>query len=347
MSHIEKPCPVCNFPILKDKSDLEIHYDKSRYECFRCGSYFIDDDMIHWSDSNDINIRQSANLSGWIRERQLFPDKIQKLNDLRFLNKDNFENLLRLQTPTVDEKATKLLNYLAKQYPTAGAKFPTIIENIYKIDHSLKNDTFTPEYNSQNGTENFTYPIMSIAWAQDLDELRYLLHDYLSTYKNYLFDDARKITPSGWAFINQNPESQTVFFATRFDPELKKFQKKWVESAISDAGYNPIRMDDHNHNNVIDDEMILKIKQSKFIVVDFNENNFGAYYEAGFARGLNKDVISICPESQLYKKQIHFDANHYLFIPYNMENGKSLKLKFYERILATVGEGNYFEKQKN
>ena len=65
---------------------------------------------------------------------------------------------------------------------------------------------------------------------------------------------------------------------------------------------------------------------------------------AGFARGLNKDVIGICPEKLLNNKEIHFDANHYLFIPYDMKDGEGLKKKLCERILATIGEGNYFEK---
>ena len=344
MSFIDKQCPVCNFPILKNKSDLELPNDKHRYECFRCGNYFIDDDMIHWFDSNDVSLRQRANLSGWIREKQTISTGNLKLKHLQFIKKDNFEELLSLPTPTVDEKSIKLMNYLAKKYPVAGRKFPNIIANIRKIDDAFKDNTFSPKYSGQKMSGNFTYHIMSIGWAQDVNELNFLLNDYLSTFKKYLVDDARKITPSGWSFINENPESQTVFFATKFDPELKKFQEEWVESAIKDAGYNPIRMDDHNHNNVIDDEMILKIKQSKFIVVDFSDNNSGAYYEAGFARGLNKDVIGICPEKLLNNKEIHFDANHYLFIPYDMKDGEGLKKKLCERILATIGEGNYFEK---
>lgn len=340
-------CLICNFPQLQDESDLQIGCDKKRFECYRCGRYLIDNDTIRWLLDNQISLRQRANLSGWIRERQLLLNETNDTSDLPFINSDNLKELLNLQTPTVDEKSIKLMNYLAKKYPIAGMKFPTIIDNIKKIDKTFENNTFSPEYNSQRNSNNFTYHIMSIGWAQDVDELNYLLYDYLSSYKKYLYDDARKITPSGWAFINENPDSQKAFIATKFEPTLKKFQKEWAESAIRDAGYDPIRMDDHNHNNIIDDEMILKIRQSKFIVVDFYDNNNGAYYEAGFARGLNKDVICICPENLLNDKKIHFDTNHYLFIQYDMNNGKELKRRLLERILATIGEGNYFEKEKS
>jgi hypothetical protein len=42
-----------------------------------------------------------------------------------------------------------------------------------------------------------------------------------------------------------------------------------IELAIRDPGYRALRIDKKEHNNKIDDEIIAKIRRSKFLVADF------------------------------------------------------------------------------
>ena len=71
--------------------------------------------------------------------------------------------------------------------------------------------------------------------------------------------------------------------------------------------YGPIFMDEIEHNNQIVPEMLHEIRQSKFVVAEFTKHNNGAYYEAGYAAGLGKEVIHICKKDS-FDKGIHFDV---------------------------------------
>jgi nucleoside 2-deoxyribosyltransferase len=58
---------------------------------------------------------------------------------------------------------------------------------------------------------------------------------------------------------------------------------------------------------IIEDE----IRRCRFLIADLSDDNAGAYWEAGFAEGLGKDVIYICrAKDGEHEKKTHFDANH-------------------------------------
>ena len=60
----------------------------------------------------------------------------------------------------------------------------------------------------------------------------------------------------------------------------------------------------------------MEIRASRFVVAEISQHNNGAYWEAGFARGLGKPVI------YMYNKHIgksdrpHFDVGSDLYIPW-------------------------------
>ncbi len=100
-----------------------------------------------------------------------------------------------------------------------------------------------------------------------------------------------------------------------------------------------MRIDQKEHINKIDDEIIAGIKQSRFLVADFTHGEDGArggvYYEAGFAHGLGLPVIFTCQKDSVDK--LHFDTNHYNHIVWTTPEELREKLK--NRILAVIGEG--------
>lgn len=77
-------------------------------------------------------------------------------------------------------------------------------------------------------------------------------------------------------------------------------------AAIESAGYQPIRVDQKEHCNEIDNEIIAEIRRPRFLVADFTCGQVnaedkrvyvargGVYYEAGFAQGINMPVIWTC-----------------------------------------------------
>ena len=99
-----------------------------------------------------------------------------------------------------------------------------------------------------------------------------------------------------------------------------------------------MRIDQKEHINRIDDEIIAEIRRSRFLVADFSHGDGGArggvYYEAGFAHGLDLPVIFTCREDSV--ETLHFDTEHYNHIVW--ANPEELREKLKNRILAVIGE---------
>ena len=83
---------------------------------------------------------------------------------------------------------------------------------------------------------------------------------------------------------------------------------------------------------------LFEISRSKFVVVDITYPNFGAYYEAGYAQALGKEVIVCCPASRFgsddKNQRPHFDIAQKSMIVWNNEAELINRLK--RRIEATV-----------
>ena len=106
------------------------------------------------------------------------------------------------------------------------------------------------------------------------------------------------------------------------------------KGAIKDAGYEPDRIDAQNFNGKICDEIIASIKRSKFLIADCSKFRSAVFFEAGFAKGLGKEVIFTVRESYKDKLKEHFDTRQYNHIVY--DSSKDLYKKLYDRICATI-----------
>jgi nucleoside 2-deoxyribosyltransferase len=89
--------------------------------------------------------------------------------------------------------------------------------------------------------------------------------------------------------------SSRCFVAMWFNDKVQLAWQEGIEPAIRRAGYEPFRIDRHEHVNRIDDEILAQIRTSRFLVADFTSEpekpRGGVYFEAGFALGLDKPVI--------------------------------------------------------
>ena len=100
-----------------------------------------------------------------------------------------------------------------------------------------------------------------------------------------------------------------------------------------------MRIDQKEHTNKIDDEIIAEIRRARFVVADFTHGGGGArggvYYEAGFAHGLGIDVIFTCREDKF--DALHFDTRQYNHISWS--SPEELKNALKNRIFALYGDG--------
>jgi nucleoside 2-deoxyribosyltransferase len=98
-------------------------------------------------------------------------------------------------------------------------------------------------------------------------------------------------------------------------------------------------MYEQHHNSRIDDEMVARIRRSRFMVADFTGNRPNVYFEAGFALGLGVPVVWTRRKDAA--DPIHFDNRQYNFIEWQGDNLPEFRKQLQLRIEATIGRGKW------
>ncbi len=154
-------------------------------------------------------------------------------------------------------------------------------------------------------------------------------------------------------------ESKHAFLAMWFDPSLTAYRTA-VENAVRAAGYDLLVVNEVHHNDYIMDKVLNLITESRFVIADLTcapeevrsdkpskGVRGGVYLEAGYAKGLGKQVIFTCKDDIASQDRIHFDVKQVNTIFWTEDTDRKVKafrafdfveyLK--ERIVATVGRG--------
>lgn len=222
---------------------------------------------------------------------------------------------------SVHNRADRLLQYIGDQTVEIGKNF-----NFFSRDMSNK---------------------AIAAWSESIRkrEVDYLL-DYLIK-QNWIDKNGYVLTVEGYARLAEletaNADSTKGFVAMWFDESTNEAWEEGIKRGIEDAGYEAVRIDQKEHVNKIDDEIIAEIRRSRFVVADFTQGEKGTrggvYYEAGFAHGLGIEVIFTCRKDVL--KLVHFDTRQYNHIDW--ETPEELRQRLAARISAVIGDGPYKE----
>lgn len=147
------------------------------------------------------------------------------------------------------------------------------------------------------------------------------------------------ISAKGWEKVSELESNKKSinqgFIAMSFNVKTAIISDAF-KKAISKCGYIPQRIDEKEHNNQIVPEILFEISRSKFVVVDITHPNYGAYYEAGYAEALGKEVIVCCSaEAFNGENRPHFDIAQKSMIVWS--DLKDLEERLKRRIEATVG----------
>jgi hypothetical protein len=313
-------CPVCG-------SQAQVDYTQRTWpvDCLRCGTYSILQVATIQLQNNPLSLEQVANASGWIRDH---PDVVIGQNECLLFK--------TLQSPTVGDKATKLLLTLSRLHQDAGEIIEIRSSDLDPDSHSTRGPNFL-------ALQTDFLRLAGSAWIKSMEEFDYLVKDYLCGSRKFLVDvrdhhAGHMITPEGWAFLDGlqrgNTSSRVGFIAMWFEKELDPVHLA-IESAVRNAGYDPKRIDRVEHNNRIDDEIIAWIRRSKFVVADMTGNRGGVYFESGYALGMGLQVIWLCREEDL--PNVHFDNRQYNFIIWSLDRLPELTQRLQNRIEATIG----------
>jgi nucleoside 2-deoxyribosyltransferase len=230
---------------------------------------------------------------------------------------DHLRKILVETEPLVQEKLVLLLRYLGKitEHPGQIAEFDSNHDYCVVCAKNVEEATFYFDSLVEQGLVS-----REQAYTGEQSPPRF------------------KVTASGWKELNRieqlGAESSNAFIAMSFHPDRDPFEKA-ISEAVRAAGYLPVRVDQIEHVNRIDDEIIARIRSSKFLISDFTSQRTGVYFEAGFMLGLGRPVIWLCEKEDL--KNVHFDTRQYNTIDYKDAEDLQTRLQF--RIEAILGKG--------
>ena len=236
----------------------------------------------------------------------------------------------------VSDRADSILRYLATRSETLGAQvrcrgYVNLFSDIQLND---LNKTYL-EMLAHSGCVGDNDLQFLLTHLKELSLIEYRHSSNL--------DHACTLTVEGYARLAELEKSYTAssraFVAMWFDDSMSGAWEDGFEPAIRSTGYDPVRIDQQDHVNKIDDEIIAEIRRARFVVADFTQGNSGArggvYYEAGFAHGLSIPVIFTCREESFEK--IHFDTRQYNHIVWTKYD--ELRRDLMTRIAAVIGYG--------
>lgn len=114
------------------------------------------------------------------------------------------------------------------------------------------------------------------------------LEDKVDNFIKYLM---KKTEYFGQEIKQSGPSSNKCFVAMSCSDDLRDAYDNGIKKAVEEAGYVPVFIEREEHNKKICDLIIANILECKFLVADVTGQRQNVYYEAGFAHGLNRQVI--------------------------------------------------------
>ncbi|MCL2405322.1 MAG: hypothetical protein FWC92_07225 [Defluviitaleaceae bacterium] len=295
--------------------------------CSFCGGFTLAQHMNHnfynlekyCTDNSNFEVFPKRHiLAGWMLEFNR-----NRPNPLPFNGIDDFMDILN------DSRMPK----------TAMQRLDRLLLNLYKFNDSFGAIFAAPQMQTGNKLRlthgNIELPY-AIAYATDFNETRSML--FSLEMLGYMALEGTKdkgrffITPKGYerveSLLHSNTDSKSVFVAMQYDnSHIQEAFENAIKPACGDCGFDALIIKDKHHNNGITDEIIVEIKKSKFVVVDFTFGNNGAYWEAGYAQGLGRTVIRSCKKEWFDKHGLHFDIKHYRTIIWESPSQLAQELK--------------------
>ena len=337
MGLMDLPCPIWGTP-----STISIVFgslDLSSINSPRTGGTYVVDDIAK-NELSTLNERDKVKLTSWLEEQRSFGISIPTITSVSIVEAQQRKEL------RITERVDRILIYLESKCLSLGTMVPL----------HLSHPNFDEE---PDDIHLIFFELLRHSESFDSAELTSLLNhlEECGYIKQFGFKETRfgkcLLTVKGYERLEEikkpNQDSTKVFIAMWFDPSMDEVWEKGIKPAITEAGYQPVRIDQKEHTSKIDDEIIAEIRRSRFVVADFTHGKIndkslpqkkrgargGVYYEAGFAHGLGINVIFTCREDQI--DDVHFDTRQYYHIRWSKP--EELKKALKNRISALYGDG--------
>jgi hypothetical protein len=296
-------CVACGLALANVLEPTDRNADGFRLQCVRCGTYEVSGTLAA-GKIGDATSQERTSLVAALRDAH-------ENNRTVFLRSDNWRMIAApFAAISIPEKLRRLLEYLGrKSADRAGLEV---------------------RINSQHD-----YPLFG---AADESEYHWLRQTLFAQGLIKERDNERLIlTLQGWEAFrpSRGGTPGTCFVAMAFDQTLDEAYDSGIHPAVvEDNRYSIIRIDRVPHNENINDRIIADIRACQFMVADFTLHRNGVYFEAGFAKGLGREVIWTCRDDEFRVDKVHFDTRPYNHIVWN--SSSDLREKLSARIAATI-----------
>lgn len=321
-------CPICN-----EKAEITMPSTaRIHISCSTCGTF---DFYLHPKGQGHI---------------ESYPDDFNKLSVYLFYNN------LKVPNSYIVNVIGSKYDFEALQQQNAWISHITdeMVSNWYPITFDRKIDLFLDMVWDKcrymgDSVELSSSQLYSATFVNRFDpagEIRDNLDSQAFYFLNYLkdnkyidpvIDNKIKLLPEGLKRLdkihkNKTINNKNVFVAMSFSKEMEDVREA-IKQAIAECDYIPRIMDEIEHNHQIVPEMLYEIRQAKFLIAELTGHNNGAYFEAGYALGQNKEVIQLCREDT-FEDDGHFDVKQINTILWKDCN--DLTEKLINRIKATI-----------
>ncbi len=309
-------CPICSEQI---NSKEESNHDTYKFDCKRCGKFEITESALTMFEKSQIEDK-ILSLSYWIRQNQSSENNYVQIDILKLR-----PLLIPFISPKPKEQSNKLLLWIGDNFPKPNDEIAFDFNNLISVIGA---------YNA-NGVD---YIIRFLK-----DEGVFSSAD-ISKYDGGAFGGT--LSFKGWdryyELQRSNKDSHLAFMAMQYNNDtLQKIYSDVIIKSVRDTGFEIRKLDDVKRAGLIDDKLRVEIRRSKFIIADLTDENRGAYWEAGFAEGLDMPVIYICEKEKFDKDKPHFDTNHHLTVIW--EDTPEGLIKFSDELKATIRETLHVE----
>jgi hypothetical protein len=299
MVHIKIDCPLCGCKARQLGED-----PTTDVSCPNCGEFAITFEAAT-NMNNHFKLQKE-----WAKQAPLLSYIIRKAYDKGkklTLTMEFFDSIIKNETlPTVSEQADRLVIWLGKNQKDPGKTIeinPEIFRarigaksnrGVLYILENLDNDLIEKEREELRESDAVydSWQLTFAGWNR-FEELKRKGIETNRAFMAMQYDSIKDV-PEGYAI--SEPEWSKMFDI--FKAEVKK------------TGFILYLLKDKPEAGLIDDRMLVEIRNSKFTVADLTFGNQGAYWESGFAEGLEKKVIYTCEKKWFDDKKTHFDTNH-------------------------------------
>ena len=232
------------------------------------------------------------------------------------------EDLFATPNLPVTEKLDRLLQIISERVGGVGKYVSPIMFQSLSVQASI----WCMDKEEMDGLFSTLVELQRISYQPDLSSV--------VANPNYI-----TVTYRGWQRleeINATRASHTQgFVAMWFNDKVAPAYNNAIAPGIRDAGYTPVRIDQVEHNDKIDDRILREIRRSRFVVADATGNRGGVYYEAGFAQGLGIPVFWTARKGV----KLHFDVRQHNCTFWENDKLGAFRKNLANRIAAVLGDG--------